>query len=458
MNRKTLIAGLVFAGLTLVALVVLRSPEKGSRTGAPPRPVAKIADFDTLDVTKDGKTTSIKKEGTTFKVTAPVAYAADQEAAKTAFESLEKLEFDGIVTDQKAKHDEFEVGANGVRVVAKKAGKALADLRIGKVSNNVTMVRLEGKDEVWKAVGFLKYQYDKDAAGWRDKSITTFEEKDAERIEIVSKPGGQSGGKIVLSKPPAKDGGAAETEWSVVESTVKVEPLDKTVASGIVSALYSWKANDFADDAKPADTGLDAPDLSVTVGLKGGKSATVLLGKKKGEEDYYVKTAESPQVFLVKKYNLERVNKRPIEFRDKTICNVDEGAVTEVQVARDKDAYTMVKQAGKAGDDAWKVTKPAGVTLDTTKVNAIISAFRDWKATSFAEDGSPKATGLGKPTATIVAKSNVKGGGCVLKVGAETSDKQNSFVEKAGSPEALVVPKWSLDRVLVKIDDLKKKS
>ena len=43
MNRKTLIAGAVFAGLIIVAVIVTRSPEKGSRTeGEAPRPVAKL--------------------------------------------------------------------------------------------------------------------------------------------------------------------------------------------------------------------------------------------------------------------------------------------------------------------------------------------------------------------------------------------------------------------------------
>jgi hypothetical protein len=456
MNRKTLIAGVVFAGLALVTVMVLRSPEKGTRTGENARPVAKLSasDFDTLEVTKGAVTTVLKREGGAYKVEKPMPYAADQDAAKQAFEGLEKLEFDGIISDQKSKHDEYEVGAAGLRVVAKKGDKPLADLRVGKAVNNLTMVRLEGKDEVWQAVGSLKYEFDKDASGWRDKSITTFTEADAERIEVASK----SGGKIVLTKPAGKDAGAGASEWTVAESSVKVDPFDKTVAPGIISALYSWKANDFADAAKPADTGLDAPENTVTVGLKGGKKVGVLIGKKKGEEDYYVKTADAPQVFLVKKYNVERINKRPVEFREKTICNLNEAEITEVSVARDKDAYTLVRQAGKKGDEAWKVTKPAGVTLDTTKVNAIVGAFKDWKATSFAEDNAPKATGLVKPTATITARSSAKGAGCVLKVGAELTDKQNSYVEKAGAPDVFTVPKWSLDRVLVKVDDLKKKS
>jgi hypothetical protein len=243
----------------------------------------------------------------------------------------------------------------------------------------------------------------------------------------------------------------------VVESTVKVEPFDKAVATDMIAALDSFKTNDFADGAAPSETGLDAPELTVTVGLKGGKKDTVLIGKKKGDEDFYVKTAGSPQVFLVKKFTLERINKRPIEFRDKTICNLTDAEITQIAVGHDKDSFALVKDVKKSGNDAWKVAKPTGITLDTSKMTGILSGFKEWKANSFAEDSSAKATGLDKPRATIAATSNVKGHGCSLKVGAELADKQNSYVGVVGSPDVMVVPKWALDRVLIKVDDLKKK-
>jgi hypothetical protein len=454
MNRKTLLAGAVFLGLLVVTLAVLKSPEKGTRTGETPRPFPKLAagDVDTLDVTKDGKTTTIKKEGSTYKVTAPVAYAAEQDTAKQAFEAVEKLDFGSIVSDQKSKHGEFEVGDKSLRLVAKKGDKVLVDVRVGKVANGNTFVRPEGKDEVWQALGTLKYQLDKDAAGWRDKSITTFDQGDAQKLELVSK----TGGTIVLEKP-AKAAGGAETEWKVVQSSVPVEPYDKSVAADIVSALYSWKANDFADDAKPADTGLDAPAVTVTVTLKGDKKQSVLIGKKKGEDDFYVKKADAPQVFLVKKYGVERINKRPIDFREKTICNLTDAEVTQLTVGRDKDPFTLAKDPKKTGDAAWKAIKPANFALDTSKVTNLLGGFKELKATGFAEDNSPKATGLEKPSATIAAVSNVKGHGCTLKVGAELADKQNLYVSRAGSPDVFVTPKWALDRVLQKLEDLKKK-
>ena len=450
MNRKTLIAGLVFAGLILATVLLLRSPEKGSRPadgGA--RPIAKLtADgFDTLEVTKGKENTVLKKEGDAYKIVKPMAYPADKDAAKLAFEALTKMDFATIVSDQKSRQGEFELGEDGLRVIVKKGETVLADLRVGKTTNQMTMIRVEGKDEVWSTSGLFKYQFDKDSTAWRDKSIISFDEKDAEKLQITAK----GGAKIILSKPAPRDAGPAP-EWQVVESSVKVEPFDKSVAGGVASQLATWKANEFADGAKPEETGLGTPELTVTVSLKSGKQQTALIGNKKGAEDWYVKSADNAQVFLVKKYNLDRIYKRPIEFREKTICNLKSDELTDVTVSRDKDSFTLAKQGS-----AWKATKPAGFTADDSKVSPITGAFSEWKGQGFAEDNSAKATGLAKPTATIAAKSSVKGHGCVLKIGSETSDKGNYYVQIGSQPDIMTVPKWSVDRILVKLDDLKKK-
>jgi hypothetical protein len=449
MNRKTLIAGLVFAGLILATVLLLRSPEKGNRPAeGGTRPIAKLSadGFDTLEVTKGKTTTVIKKEGDAYKIVKPMAYLADKDAAKQAFEALTKLDFTNIVSDQKSRQGEFELGDDGLRVTVKKGEALLADLRVGKTTNQMSMVRVEGKDEVWSTSGIFKHQFDKDTTAWRDKSITSFDEKDAEKLQISTK----GGAKIVLSRPAPRDAGPAP-EWQVVESSVKVEPFDKSVASGVASQLATWKANDFADDAKPEETGLASPDLTVTVSLRNGKHQTALIGNKKGADDFYVKLADTSQVFLVKKFNLDRLNKRPIEFRDKTICNLKSDELTEVAVTHDKDTFTLSKQGS-----TWKATKPANFTADDSKVSTIAGAFADWKGAGFAEDNSPKATGLSKPS-TIAAKSSVKGHGCMLKVGSETSDKSNYYVQANGQPDIFTVPKWSVDRILVKLDDLKKK-
>ena len=188
MNRKTVLAFGAFVLLSVVAFIALRAPEKGERRGDKPRPVAKLAaaDFDTLEVTRNKATTVIQKDGGKYKVTSPVSYAADENAAKAAFEAIEKLDFGDIVTDQKAKQAEFEVGDDGLRVVAKKGATSLGELIVGKAVGAGTMVRVPGKDDIWQANGSIRFTFDKGDADWRDKSITTFTASDAEKIDIKS--------------------------------------------------------------------------------------------------------------------------------------------------------------------------------------------------------------------------------------------------------------------------------
>jgi hypothetical protein len=454
MNKKTVIALGAFVLLAVLALVTLRQPEKGERASDHPRPIPALnpVEITTLDVTKGGATTTLKNEGGIYKVTAPVSYPADQTTAKSAFEALGKMDITDLVTQQEGKQAEFEVDdKSGVRVVAKHDGKVLADLIVGKVVGAGTMVRPSGTNDVWRASGISKYVVDKGPSDWRDKSITTFQATDVEKLDVI----GKDGGKLSLKKTGTKEG--SEDKWDVVASPVKIEKLDNSVPNGIVSSLASWKANDFADGATLAAAGLDAPALTVTVGLKGGKGVTALIGNRKGDkanEDTYVKKADAPQIFLVKKFNLERIDKRPMEFRDKTLCDLAAADLTEISVAAGDKSYTLVKN----GND-WKATKPPKLELDATKVTPIAGAFKDWKATGFAEDQSPKGSGLAKPKAVITAKGKgpkSSAAACVVRVGDESADKASYIVATGKGPDVYLAPKWAVDRILVKPDDLKK--
>lgn len=454
MNKKTLIAAGAFVGLVIIALVTLRQPEKGERASDHPRPIPTLnpVEITTLDVTKGAATTTIKNEGGIYKVTTPVTYPADQAAAKSAFEALGKMDITDLVTQQDAKQAEFEVdNQSGVRLVAKHDGKVLADLIVGKAVGAGTMVRPSGTNDIWRASGITKFAFDKGPADWRDKSITTFPVADVEKLDVVAK----DGAKISLKKTGTKQGN--EDKWEVVSSTVKIDTLDNSVPNGMVQALSNWKASDFLNGvnptvaAEPALAGLAPPALTVTVGLKGGKSVVALLGSKRGDDELFVKKADAPQVFVVKKYGAEKVNKRPVEFRDKTLCDLTATDLTEISVAAGDKSYTLVK----SGSD-WKATKPAKLELDATKVPPIAGAFKDWKATAFADDQSLKGNGLAKPKAVISAKSKSSAPACLVRVGDESADKVSYIVATAKSPDVYLAPKWAVDRILVKPDDLKK--
>ena len=214
-----------------------------------------------------------------------------------------------------------------------------------------------------------------------------------------------------------------EDGWSVVESSVKIDKLDNSVASGIVSALSIWKANDFADGVKLADAGLEPPALTVTVGLKGDKKVTALIGNKKGEDEYYVKTPEAPQVFLVKKYNVDRVIKRPDRVpRQDPVRHRRQRRRRDRGDPRRQLVHARQERQRLEGDQAGQAGPRPG------QGHASRRAFKEWKAQSFAEDATAKTNGLAKPQATITAKGKAKGATCTVKVGDETKDKLNYYV------------------------------
>jgi Domain of unknown function (DUF4340) len=449
MNKKTLAALGAFVVLAILALVALRQPEKGERASDHPHPIPalKTAEITSIDVTKNGVTTTVKSEGGNYKVTAPVAYPADSGAAKAAFDGLGKMDVSDLVTQQPDKQAEFEVDdKSGVHVVVKHDATVLADLIVGKGVGAGTMIRPAGSNDVWRASGITKFLFDKGPSDWRDKGIVTYLAADVEKLDVAAK----DGAKISLKKAGTKQG--SEDKWAVASSTVKIDTLDNGVPNAMVQALSNWKTNDFADGVTLAAAGLEPPALTVTVGLKGGRSVIIFVGGKKGEDELYVKKADAPQVFLVKKYGADKVNKAPIEFRDKTLCDLAADDVAGIAVSAGDRSYTLVKSGSE-----WKATKPAKLELDGAKATPIAGAFKELKGTAFADDQSLKDNGLAKPK-LIAVKGKGKGAaaGCAIRVGDETKDKVSYFVASGKGTDVYLAPKWSLDRILVKPDDLKK--
>src|SRR5262249_41912892 len=172
-------------------------------------------------------------------------------------------------------------------------------------------------DQIWQAGGVEKWALAKDTKDWRYKLVTDFKRDDIETVTVEA----AGKGKVTVKRiAPDKDKKTSE-KFEVVEATgAKIEKLDESVAQGLVNTIYNIRAFDFADGVAPAETGLDKPDYVVPT-KAAGKSYVVQIGKNKGE-NFYAKTPENPQVFLLPKYTAERFTKPPVDFRDKLITDI----------------------------------------------------------------------------------------------------------------------------------------
>jgi hypothetical protein len=458
MEKKTLYALIAVVVLGAGAFAVMRAPEKGQRVGPPPRPIPafKAADVAAIDlVTEKQEKISLGKAPApdgSWRVKAPGDWPADAAAVKSLLDGLERLAFGDQVTQGKEKHEDLGVAdGKAQRVTVKNAsGTTLADFFVGKAVAGYTMVRLAGKNEVWQGSGIYGYMVNRDAKGWRDHVIFQVSAPDAEKLVVEA-----GASKLALEKLPGdkdvKVGG--EAKWKIVEATgdapKTTEALDVQHVNGAVQALAALRATDFADDTKkPDDVGLAKPAMTVTLTAK-GKPYALLIGAAQGE-DIYVKAADQPTIYTVKKFALERVAHKPVDYRDKTLVKVKEVDLQGVDITVAGETTSIERAKG----DKWQA-RGGKLALDEAKVKPVMSAFEAVAGSGFSDEKEPAKTGLAKPAGLVALhlkdKSTV-----TLKVGAATADKADYYVQKVGSPDVLLVKKYAVDRFLKKPAELKK--
>jgi hypothetical protein len=450
-RRGLLAAAGAFVVLGLLALATLRRPQPAERAASRARPAARLGphDFDTLEVhrTQDRDSwTTLHRTPSEVRVAAPVDYPADPPAGAAAFAAIEKLDFLDLVTDRPERYADSQVDAGkGIRVIARKGGQggsAVLDLVVGKsVADYGTLVRLQSQADVWQVAGELREVFDKGPSDWRDRAVTTFRPSDVQSIEITA----ADGGRIVLRKTGTKTN-FKHDDWEVVSSTVAIDRLDQLAPNQLVETMSSLKASTFADGAvTAASAGLDPPALRVSVALAGWPNVNLLIGERGGDSEAYVRNPEVPQLFLIKDFNLERIARRPLQFRDKTLCNISEPELAAFSVANGSDSYALIKR-----DGAWIAQRPAG--LDTAKLAPLANVFRAFAAPSIAEQFAANTFS----TTAVVINARSKTASCTIRVGAETADRQSYYVATPASKDVYVVPKWMIDRVAIRLDALAK--
>lgn len=446
MEKRTLYALLAVVALGAIAFAVLRSPEKGQRKGPPPRPIAEIkaADVGKLELTNDKneKTVLDKTGASEWRVKSPGDWKADQQGVKQVLDGLEKLTFADVASQNVDKQAELGVAdGKGARIVVKNGGGAtLADLHVGKTAGGYTMVRVDGKNDTWQAGGLYPYAIARPPSGWRDHAIFELTSSDIDKLTVEA-----PNGKVVLQKEAGGDKDKPnDAKWKIVESTgtapKTAADLDTMQVNAVVAGLSNLHASDFADDKKVDDV---KGKLALTVDAK-GKPHTLWVGGEHAD-DVFVASSDSPTVYTVKKFSIEHIARKPIDYRDKTIVKAKDAELASVEITDGSETTALTQ--GK--DGKWSAAKGAA---DESKVKPAIGGFENLVATSFSDEKDPAKTGLAKPTGRAVLHPKGKPP-LTITVGTATKDG-DYYVQKSGSPEIYLVKKFAVDRWMKKPADL----
>jgi hypothetical protein len=191
--------------------------------------------------------------------------------------------------------------------------------------------------------------------------------------------------------------------------------------------------------------GLDKPTATMVV-KTGDSAATLILGKTENSV-VYAKDVSRPMVFTVAPILVTDVAKDLGDFRRKDVFDFRSFTSTRMEFTRGGAAqvFEKAKEKDKDGKDVWK--NAAGATVDTAKVEDLLTKLSGLRATSF-EVATPAA--LKSPAVTVKADFEGKSETVTLaKAGMD------AFAGRADEPGAAKLDAAGLDEAVKALDALK---
>jgi len=223
-------------------------------------------------------------------------------------DKLEELEITGVAATTKDNHARLEVdAAKGTHVVAKAGGATVLDLWVGLYKSGSSMLRKEGEDVVATVRGSIRFAFQKDLRGWRDRTIASL---DTDNITGLTLSTAQ--GTLQFVK---QDG-----SWAQAPGEKPIERFDPSRVDTLVTSIATLKAADFpSDPISDEEAGLtEGPDAAtVTVAMSGdaGQQGVVLRLGKKVATNRYAKREGDPTMYLIANFTADNMTGGPSKFQ-----------------------------------------------------------------------------------------------------------------------------------------------
>ena len=334
-----------------------------------------------------------RDKGKPWRLVKPIGAEADQTQANNLARAIADCAVVRTVDDKPADLAPFGLKPPTTTVtVTTFDKKTLPAIEVGKstpIGFNA-YVRLADSPAVLLAEAVFSAGMNKTVNDLRVRDLMAFKLDDVQKL-IIARDNGQT---VEIDR----DG----DHWKIVKPAPYA--ADDTAVRMALSTLVNAKASDFIADA-PGDVtqyGLEKPHLTATVVLKNGEQQSMLFGFKQSEQGksgIYVRRGERAPVYAVAGYVMSSLDKSVLDFRNRTIVNVDPEAVGTVKVKNSDGEFTLKR----AGTD-WNVIAGGKTTeADIPVVERLLNQLRDLKGQSIVADPMPSAQpfGLDNPAAEI---------------------------------------------------------
>jgi hypothetical protein len=229
----------------------------------------------------------------------PTKAKANAGNVKSLLENLSKLSLSETISSSKDEYPRWGVSDDkALHATFFKGEENVFDVYFGENGSRGQMTRLAKHDGVFALKGFSKWLYERDANGWRDKSMFKFDDKEVVKVQIQN-----PNGVFVFDK--------AGESWTGKhgKTVANAKPLEKFQPSKVDDLLRAYKAlsaMDFGDGKQPSEVGLGEPQATVTIELKGGTGQHVLrVGNTAEGTNRFAMTNGSEQIYSISSWSAD---------------------------------------------------------------------------------------------------------------------------------------------------------
>jgi hypothetical protein len=262
----------------------------------------------------------IKKGEEDWELKVPVLYKANASNVTSLLNNLKSLKVSEEIASNAASYDKWGVSdEKGLHAVFKKGDQVVLDVYFGESGSRGQMTRLKDKEGVYAVKGYSKYLYARDVAGWRDKTIFKFDEKEAIKVTVQNDNGTFSFNK---------EGETWKGQFQAVKATSAkdIEEFKSSKVDDLLRAYKTLSASNFGDDKSAKDVGLEQPKATVTIELKGDSGKHVLfVGDTAEGTNRWVKTNAKDTVFSISSWSADWATADVTKFQDKKDEKKEEG-------------------------------------------------------------------------------------------------------------------------------------
>lgn len=379
-------------------------------------------DVTRLEVVAKGTDTVLARQGSGWKIVAPVAADADQATVSALLDKVHDLRFKKVVDEHPAAYNDYGLVPPSTRVQITLADQKRFTVELGATNGFDGSLYFRTADAPRLLLGDAAIQYalQKSLLDLRDKALVHFADTryaDVQQVAVTTP---------ALSYTLLHGAGG---DWTLTHSSgegsgslAAPEKADRQTVEALLSALNNQKATGIFDGVRDLSKyGLDRPRDTVTLTMGKDHAVETLLfgevGDKAARHHYLVRQGTST-VEEIQPSVIEAIEKKLFDLEDKQVVSFNRDQVRKLDVFDPGGLQVEITRSqgkpstpGGYAPEEFAIVKPRRAKALTWKVSSALYGLSGMRAAAFASADQEKACGLDKPSHRYVVYGD---GGRVL--------------------------------------------